>query len=185
MVTELLEKDFSVFLHQEMNVKNCAGWFDSTNKEFIVAMKGSNGFPTLIHEYSHFLQWRDKKRYYNKLLKSCSIVFNWIDGKFHRKDVVEQAIKDTIELEWDCEMGALELIHKYDLDVNLKKYIQCANAYIMFYHIIHNTRQWCKRSPYSDEIKRSMPEHLQPLEYYQTWDNIKDHQWEKYLKILK
>jgi hypothetical protein len=179
-----LENDFSIFLHQEKNVNDCAGWFDSRKREFIVAMQGKGGFSTLIHEYSHFLQWRDRKKYYNRLLKSCDIVFSWIAGKFYKKDVVEEAIKYVIELEWDCEMGALELIKKYDLDVDIKKYIQSANAYIMFYHVIHNTRKWCKKSPYNPEITRSMPECLQPLEYYQILDNIKDHQWEKYLKVL-
>lgn len=171
-------------MHQKKLVEYCGGWFDSEKKEFVVAMDNRMGFEILIHEYCHYLQWKTRKRFYNKGANACSIVFSWLDGIFYKKGTIKQAIYDVIELEWDCECRALEVIKKYNLDVSVDKYLKASNAYLHFYHILHEERKWCKTSPYSPSITASMPTTLQPLEYYLISDNIKPHQREKYLKIL-
>lgn len=182
---DLLENKFSVLLHQKNMVEYCGGWFDSENKEFVVALRNKMGFEILVHEYSHFLQWKNSKRFYNHGANSCGVIFSWLDGKFYKKETVKNAIMSIIELEWDCEMRALELINKHNLDIDVSRYLKATNAYLLFYHIVHETRKWCKTSPYSSKIMMSMSDSLQPLEYYQISDNIKDHQREKYLKILQ
>jgi len=174
-----------VLIHQKKMVEYCGGWFDADNREFVVALKSRMGFETMIHEYSHYLQWKNRRRFYNKGANACGVVFSWLGGKFYKKDTLTNAIKDIIHLEWDCEMGALELISKYSLDVDTDKYIRAANAYLLFYHIVHSERKWCKESPYNPSIVASMPIALQPLEYYLISDNIKEHQREKYIKILQ
>lgn len=183
--SELLDDKFSVLIHQKKMVEFCGGWFDSEGREFVVAMKNKMGFEILIHEYSHYLQWKNRKRFYNKGANACEIIFSWLEGKFYKQETIENAIKDVIALEWDCEMGALELIRKYSLDVDIDRYLKASNAYLLFYHIVHSERKWCKKSPYSPNIVASMPPVLQPLEYYFISDNIKEHQREKYLKILQ
>jgi hypothetical protein len=183
--SELLDDNFSILIHQKKMVNFCGGWFDPDLKEFTVAMKNRMGFEILIHEYSHYLQWKNRKRFFNKGASACGIVFSWLDGKFYKQETIANAISDVITLEWDCEMGALELINKYSLDVDVSRYLKATNAYLMFYHIVHENRKWCKHSPYNPTITASMSDSLQPLEYYQNPDNVKDHQREKYLKILQ
>lgn len=185
VINELIDDDYSVFIHNKKMVDYCGGWFDSNKREFVVAMKNRLGFEILIHEYSHYLQWKDRKRFYNKKLKSVEIVFNWIDGKFFKKSIIEEAIREVIELEWDCEVNAMKKIISYDLSVNLNEYAQAANAYLMFYQYILETRLWCKTSPYNPKIMSMMPTSLQPLEYYQTSVNLTDKLRKEYKKISK
>ena len=185
VISELLDDKFSILLHQKRMVEYCGGWFDPDKREFVVALKNRMGFEILIHEYSHYLQWKHRKRFYNKGANSCGVVFPWLEGKFFKKETVKNAIENVISLEWDCEMGALDLISKHNLGVNVDKYIQAANAYLMFYHIVHEQRKWCKKSPYNPQMLLSMSTTLHPLEYYLDSDNIKAHQREKYLKILQ
>jgi hypothetical protein len=185
VVNELIENDFSVFIHNKDRVEECGGWFDSSKKEFTVAMKDRMGYEILIHEYSHFLQWRDRRRYFNKKLKSVEIIFSWIDGKGYDNPTLEKAIKELIELEWDCEMGAIELIRKYNLDVDINEYIKAANAYLLFYHMVYEQGVWCKKSPYSKKIADTMDTALHPLEYYLNPDNLTHKQRVEYEKILR
>lgn len=185
VISELLDDKFSVLLHQKPMVEYCGGWFDAEQKEFVVALKNRMGFEILVHEYCHYLQWSNSKRFYNKGSTAAEIVFNWLGGKFYKKSTVKSAIDTIIELEWDCECRALEVIDRYKLDINVDKYLQASNAYLMFYHIVHEQRKWCKTSPYNPIMMLSMPTSLQPLEYYLNPDNIKSHQREKYLEILQ
>lgn len=185
VINELIDDDYSVFIHNKKMVDYCGGWFDCNKREFVVAMKNRLGFETLIHEYSHYLQWKNKKRFYNKKLKSVEIVFNWIDGKFFKKNIVEEAMGEVIELEWDCEIGAMDIIRKYDLKVDLGEYAQAANAYLMFYNFILETRLWCKEAPYNLKIMNLMPTALQPLEFYKIPENLTDKLRKEYDKILK
>jgi hypothetical protein len=186
VINELIADDFSIRLYQQKIVESCGGWFDAEDKEFVVALKNAYGFEILIHEYCHYLQWKTRKRYFNKLIQAYNIVFPWIRGTFYKKDVVEKAIGEVIELEWDCEKRALEVIKEFKLDVDVDRYIKAANAYLLFYHIVHGERKWVKNlSPYSPSITKLMPNTIQKLDFYLDKDNITEDMDNEYRKILK
>ncbi len=184
VVNELIESDFSVFIHNKDKIEECGGWFDPSKKEFTVAIKNQMGFEILIHEYSHFLQWKERKKFFKRKIKSSNIIFGWISGKHYTDDILEKAIKELIELEWDCEVGAIELIHKYKLDVDINEYIKAANACLLFYHIVYEQGVWCKKSPYSPKICKLMDTAFHPLEYYLNLNNLTHKQRVEYEKIL-
>lgn len=186
IVTELIEDDFSVLIKHDKRIAGCAGWFDGSRKEFVIAMKNKLAFEVMVHEYSHYRQWKDTKRYFNKLSKGCDIFFDWLDGTFYTKAVVQGALSDVIELEWDCECRALELIKTYKLDIDVNEYCKAANAYLMYYHMVHDQRIWLKdRSPYSRAICKRMESCLHPLDYYLNRDNITASQEREYLKAFE
>lgn len=186
VVNELLEDDFSVIIKNEKHINGYGGWFDSEKKEFWVAMKNKKGFEIMVHEYCHYQQWKTKKRFFNKLIKDgVSVFFDWVDGKFYPKHVVESALANTIELEWDCECRAVDLIKKNNLDIDVDDYCRGTNAYLLYYHAVHSQRKWTKgKSPYSPRICKLMETSIQPLDYYMNRDNISAQLEREYLKVL-
>ncbi len=173
VVNDLLDSKFSIFLHQKAKIDECGGWFDSDEKEFVVALDNPMGFEILIHEYSHFLQWKHHNDWFSKTNGGVRILFGWLDGMEYSNEILDLAWRDTVALELDCEWGALSLIKKYDLPVDVDKYRLAANAYLLFYGFVRSRREWSKKSPYNnDAILAEMPKELQPLAYYLDWRNI-------------
>ena len=186
VVNELIADEFSIRLYQKKMEENCGGWFDAQDKEFVVALKNTYGFEILIHEYCHYLQWKTRRRFFNKYIQACDIVFPWVQGTFYKKDIVEQAIGEVIELEWDCEKRALDVIKEFKLDIDTERYIKSANASLLFYHIVHDERKWVKNlSPYAPNITKLMPNALQKLDFYLDKDNITEDMDKEYRKVLK
>lgn len=185
VVNELLDDGFSLVLHQQKQHSHLGGSFDGHSKEFVVSIKGKLGFELFIHEYCHYLQWKERRRYYNNLINGCNIVFDWLDGTFFKKNILKYAFDLVIELEWDCERRAVELIKKYDLDVDIERYCRTANTYILFYHIVRETRKWSKGGLYTPSLIKSMPNEIMDLDFYLSSDNIKEHQKKKYISGLE
>jgi hypothetical protein len=185
VVSELLKDKFSILIYQTADVKNCGGYFDYSGKEFVVALKNRKGFEIMIHEYCHFLQWKENRKYFLKLIKDCGILFDWLDGKFYKKKIINEAVRGVIELEWDCEKRAIELIKKYKLDVDIEEYSQSANCYLLFYHIVRKYRKWYKNAPYNTKLNEGMLNSIQELDYYLDFDNITEKQHKQYLKIIE
>lgn len=184
VVSELIQDKFSILIHQAKDVNNYGGYFDYSTKEFVVAMKNKMGFEILIHEYCHYLQWKEDRKYFLKLVKDCGIIFDWLDGKFYKKSIIESATRGVMELEWDCEKRSVDTIKKYKLDVNVEDYCRSANSYILFYHMVKENRQWYKKSPYNTKLVNSMSSHLHDLDYYLDRNNITEKQHKQYLKII-
>lgn len=171
VITELLEDDFSIRLPMARSIDGkYGGWFsgETKQKEFVVAMKRDCAFEIFVHEYCHYLQWKERPNFYNSKAKGCDIVFNWLDGEDYSDRALAKAFANVIELEWDCERTALELMKRYKLPIDVNKYIRGANCYLFFYHTVHETRAWTSknRSPYSPRFRTFAQDALQPLEYY-------------------
>lgn len=167
VINDLLDSKFSIFLHQKAKVDECGGWFDSDTKEFTVALDNPMSFEILIHEYSHFLQWKHYNSWFSRNNGGVRILFGWLDGVDYSNEILDLAWRDTVALELDCEMSALSLIKEYDLPVDVDKYRLAANAYLLFYRFVRSRREWSKKSPYNNEaILAAMPTELQSLDYY-------------------
>jgi len=175
VVNELLEDKFSVFLHQKVKVEDCGGWFDCEEKELTVALDNPMGFEILIHEYSHFQQWKHFKEWFLKHNGGVGILFGWLDDTDYSDDILDLAWRDTVALELHCEQLSLNLIETFDLPVDVDKYRRAANAYLLFYQFVRSKRLWSKKSPYNnDAILAAMPNELQTLDYYLDPSNVPD-----------
>jgi hypothetical protein len=187
-VNELLDDGFSIKLIMTRAIDGkYGGWFDDNKdqKEFVVAMKRDCAFEIFVHEYSHYLQWKHHRKFFNSKVKGCDILFNWLDGKRYSKKIVSQAVKDAIELEWHCECIALQTIKKYKLDIDVDNYTRGANCYLFFYHTVEKLRSWTKnsKSPYSPALRKLSSTQLHSLDFYLDPNNYNDKLKKRHEKI--
>lgn len=136
------------------------GWAD--NKELRVATAGDIGvwLGVFVHETCHLDQGIERPEWMDTCEKAVGIVDDWLAGKNYTKKKVEEAIHRVIELEWDCEKRSISKIKRNKLPVNIKEYIQMANAYILGYHWTLDSRKWCKKSYQNTKVWKSMPTKL-------------------------
>jgi hypothetical protein len=139
------------------------GYFSESLKKLVVAMKHEEAFGLLIHEFSHFEQWVNKPSFWAKLTEGHSRFFNWLDTMNPITRKIIKCKEDAIELEHNCEVGAVKLIEELGLDIDKKRYIQKANAYLLSYHLIATYHKWPAGKVYSDEISVYMPTKLMSL----------------------
>jgi len=140
-----------------------SGFFDDVNKVLAVAMGNDNYLNILAHEFCHFKQWDEQCPIWVKAVKSKSYENFW---KYISKKKCKDPIKNISicrDLELDCEKRVVDLIKEHDLPINVKEYIQKANAYVYFYNWMKTTKRWCKpnNTPYSNErLVSAMPTHF-------------------------
>lgn len=187
-VNELLGDGFSLKLIMTKAIDGkYGGWFsgEKSEKEFVVAMKSNSSFKVFVHEYSHYLQWKHHRKFFNSKVKGCHILFNWLGGKSYSKKVVSEAVRDAIELEWHCECIARDTILKYNLDIDIDEYIRGVNCYLFFYHTVEKLRSWSKnsRSAYSSAIKKYALTELNSLDYYLNKEHYDDKMRVRHEKI--
>lgn len=139
----------SKYVKLDKNIQ-CSGWFDSANKELVVAMNRPDALSILVHEYCHVTQWIEGIDLWVKSDNAISKVDQWLGGK--RIHHIDKHLAIARDLELDNEKRAVRMIRKWKLNINVDDYIRKANAYVHFYNWIRHTRKWSKpaNSPYSN-----------------------------------
>lgn len=131
----------------------CAGYFDYDRKipTIVVAGDAKNAKATLLHEYCHLTQFLENSKLWKKSGKSLTILNEWLGGKEQKN--IKKHISVCRELELDNEKRAAKMAKKYDVGMSAKKYIRKANAYVLYYNWLGETRKWskCENSPYSSK----------------------------------
>jgi len=158
---------FSNIEYVPINGVDCSGYFEDDPKPYIrVAVKKpfDEWFPVFIHESCHKDQyvensivWAQKiKDYFN----ASDILDMWINQVVELKPKqLTEVIKQVINLELDCEKRSVEKIKKYNLPINIEAYIQQANSYIFYHHLLAEYRRYpTKAAPYEvKELWTQMP----------------------------
>jgi hypothetical protein len=143
------------------------GYFDESEATLVCAMNKpvKEWLPVLLHEYSHFCQWKRKSKAWEGTLVNGSYVddtiFLWLKGKkrFSLKTVKKHAAL-TRNVEAECEQIAVRHIRKFSLPLDISSYIRQANSYIYFYNYALLRKRWWKRghAPYFiPEVWESFP----------------------------
>ncbi len=176
----LLDHGFGVLLHRKDNLSGYGGWFSSEDgeKELVVALDHHMGFEIFIHEYCHFLQWKNKRQFWDESDKYYDILFEWIEKPELQIPETEliKSLETILAIEHDCESIVLKLtklnpIQNFDRD----KYIRAANAYLWSYHINKELRKRPKNPIYTEELLESMPNTFNPdLNHYLDKNNLSD-----------
>jgi hypothetical protein len=150
----------SVDTYKDDDVDECGGYFSGDPLELLVAKKVryKEFLGRLVHEYSHFEQWRDNSKYSGNGIKgnrSWRIVSNWIDGKTYERSIVIKAINTMRDCELDCNRRALKNIEKFRIPIDVDRFCKEASAYAYFHNYIKISRKW--------EYKKSTVEDIKPL----------------------
>lgn len=143
------------------NIK-CSGYFDSHNKQLVVAAKRDDFIEILAHEYCHLTQWAEKCSEWISCESTVDHIERWLSGE--RVKDVRSHIRNMRNLELDNEKRVIKMIQEFDLPIDAKRYVKKANGYVYFYTWMMKTRRWSsiENSPYSnDTIIDAMPEEFQ------------------------
>jgi len=130
---------------QEVNINGfrTSGYFDE--REIRVARNCSDWLSVLVHEYSHFLQWKYQCSEYSDLkingTDCLRIIDDWLNGTEFRPTTIKKAFVKTRRMEKKCEMLSLMLIRKHALPIQEEKFVKQANCHIYYYHMMEMTRK--------------------------------------------
>jgi hypothetical protein len=171
VVRDLLNNGFSVLLHNKEDLDGYGGWFgaEEEGKEFVVAMKHHMSFEILIHEYCHFLQWKNDRKFWDKSMFTYDILFDWLAAdlvnaipemkqRVFSDEELDQSLHDILEIEHDCEKRVLKLVKNNPIeDFDTDKYIRAVNAYLWSYHLNKELRRRPINPIYSERVLPNMP----------------------------
>jgi hypothetical protein len=130
------------------------GYFSDRPLEIRVAGKSRDPISTVAHEYAHFLQWIETPGQIMQADDRASLlVFDWLTGKHYDKKEVQKAFCRVMVMERDAERRTVDLIKKFDLKVDIDKYIRQANCYIYMHWIMRERRSWKYRVGVSDPME--------------------------------
>ena len=104
-----------------------------------------------LHESCHMDQCIEKvPAWTNQMVTpeydSMTFLTFWMDGLVElNPKQLEDYIRRSLTVEWDCERRSLEKMKGYDLPINSMEYAQKANSYIWFYRCwLMEKRRWYK-----------------------------------------
>lgn len=168
---DLQNKHFINFDGTDVN-----GYFyaDKLELKCAVGKPEDEWFPVFVHEYCHFLQWREQTEAWKVLgeeeKRSETSIDEWLSGTDLDHETVLLHCKLTRDVEEECERFVVDRIRKYDLQIDISQYIQKTNAYLYFWSVLPDTRKWYTggNAPYM------IPEILErmPLYFSSDYDNI-------------
>ena len=141
----------------------CNGYFDEDGRELVfwVDQYNMDWVATAVHEYGHFLQFKNKKDMWDRLLVGNQ-QDEWLAGQYFPQEKADKFGNDCAEIEHDNEKQVIDLVKKFGLEefVDIETYTQKANAYVIFYQIINKYRRFYPLGgePHkSTLVYRSMP----------------------------
>lgn len=160
----------------KIDIGELSGLWDENSKTISVAVHTDDWVKVLAHEYGHFCQYKEGKFSSDEENEAFNDIDDWLENKIELTEVqVDEKIKMIQDCELDCEKRATELIKKYkiDKDINITKYIQRANAYVLSYEAIKIKRKWFERSAHGiRKIINKMPKTF--IEDYEMTEELKN-----------
>jgi hypothetical protein len=154
-IKEMLESGVSVIFNKRKRYSkhNVSNTFDSWNKVPVLTVQNYNNkwetnFENFIHEYCHFIQWREKSDIYRDGLINLLLLDLYCEGK--NPTFTEEQLWAIQELELDCEKRVLELNKKFKLGIDEERYICETNAYIYSYRYSMEMKKFSSKVDYTD-----------------------------------
>lgn len=132
----------------------CAGYFDETNMQLVVAMNRHDSLGALAHEYCHLTQWEEGMRLWRLSDHALHQLHKWLRGKPVRH--IRRHIATVRELELDNERRTAKMIKRWKLSIDVKEYVRGANAYIHFYNWLYLSRSWSEPRNGDDVVVDNM-----------------------------
>ncbi len=117
-------------------------------------------FPILIHEYNHMRQWLESDSTW-AAYDGIPSLSAWLEGVIDLSE--EEALKCCLVYalnELNCDTRVVEMIKKFEIDIDPEYYAQTAHAYAWFYFWALENRSWyvIDHEPYRTQaIVEAMP----------------------------
>jgi hypothetical protein len=127
------------------------GWFDPIGMELHCAFPDkiqSKYVEVLIHESCHMDQWIENTKYWSIERENNSLDEFWKILKGIKVKNLKFHLRNVQMMEAECEEMAIEKIKYYDMGINITKYSQKANSYLLFYSLLKETKKWADYAPY-------------------------------------
>lgn len=167
-IKELAENNVSINLLNAERVSDCNGYFDDSDYPILSVATGkpfNQWFPTFVHEFCHFCQWRDNGRKWpnewllkNNLDPTTELFYWYSNAKQMTKEEALNVCEVAYLCERDCEIRTKNVIIGDNLSISPTDYIRRANSYLVFYFLIPEFKSWYKTAPYeSNDILEKMP----------------------------
>jgi hypothetical protein len=173
-IAESNKYDIGVKLLSKKAVKvdgvRCSGYFCDSTPELVVAcyMSDTKWLPILVHESCHrdqFIQkipvWNQRIEWEGEMHPPLGLLHDWLTKTIElSKTEIKEVVTACAALELDCEIRSAAKINEFYLPINVKEYVQKANAYVYFYLVMAHTRAWYPKgkSPfYMADVWTKMP----------------------------
>ena len=146
----------------------CEGYFNDKEKIIKIAKFATNFLETLVHEYSHFLQYINNSKIFHKSDKAIIMVDSWFAGKEYPEEQLKRSFFIIRAMERDCEKRAVKLIDQFNLKIDKKLYVKRAHCYIYSHFMMEKTRKYgtYRKSPYfSKYVLKIMPSNMAVLSH--------------------
>ena len=155
----------------------CYGMFEfNSNDNPVIKVATGNKtnqvwFGVLIHEYCHFLQWKENSQIWRDF-EECNFS---IDNIIKNPKKYKKEILLLLRLEADCERRAVKLIRQHGL-FDETEYIREANAVLYKYAFLYTDGFWPKGNPELKECEALCPTKLHKayLKYLDIPEDIYD-----------
>jgi hypothetical protein len=160
-----------IMIEGDENDTESAGYFDTPKGKGKLGLGTkrpiNEWLPVLVHESCHMDQWSEGLPIWKETENMRYNIFgDFLKGK---RCILKEAHKcmDILKkVEIDCEIRSIEKIKKYKLPINIKEYIQKANAYIFSYNWMKKTRRWVD----SDSLYKPEVLEIIDTEFYNSYD---------------
>ena len=139
----------------------CSGLFylDSKDNPVIKVAKGGldeeEWFGVLLHEYCHFMQWRDNSKYWESFC-NYDVTYSQI---LLKPEKYKLALTVLMDLEINCERLAVKIIKNNNL-FDHKTYAQSANAILYKYAFLYNFNKWPEDSRTYKKVQNLAPNRI-------------------------
>lgn len=146
----------TVTVYADGEEHGCQGYFDEETLCVSTDRQKTSFLGLLAHESSHMDQFIEDQFLWIKCSPAYDIFFGWLDNihSIVKREVLEETVQDIIRLELDCEKRSIEKIIKYNLPIDIPKYIQGVNCYMYSYLFALETKKWTPTVYHSMEAIR-------------------------------
>lgn len=143
----------------------CSGFFIDRPVPTLAAIETDLGI--FVHESCHKDQWIEQAPVW--MVRICEyydpndIIDMWLGRAVELTPLrLTEAMDAVMMLEADCERRSVDKIIRYDLPIDIPRYIQEANAYILFHQFMKESRRFSYPVPAAGvpEIWMAMPDHF-------------------------
>lgn len=179
-VQELIQQGISVYLTNGRSINNkYSGVFNPQAKTLKVAMgqPDEHSMYTFLHEYAHYIQFRDKPELWNYLHREGTDKYvRWLCREITlSKAEIESAFRNVVALEHDAEVMAVSMVSSHNLPLDINAMSRRANCNLIFYSWTRINRVWgdgyCGVN--DDDLELYLPDIIPPLDYFTDMKNTK------------